>query len=677
MKTITITLSKDAPNWQVRPVLLFMLLLSFLFMASCGKDDTGTDEPTSEDPTSQDPDSELTIAQVVANSADFDFFAESTTKTESSETTVTKEDYSKVIGGSEVEQRWVCTETEVDVLGGSADFPLYNPTSSVIWPGNLLEGKTLNNTLPKAITVNRGLGQITYNVVDGNNKVTSDPVVITEGSVNQAMNTIIDGNTEFASNFVLDVKRINSKSQLAFELGLSVETLTTKVDGKFSYNSSTEVNSVLVELKEEYYTMSFVTPTSVEAFFDPSLTAEELQTKIGPDNPVAFIKSVTFGRIFYLLYESTSSAEEMEAALKGEYDGLVANGEAETKLDVYNEFNDVTVKVIAFGGNSEATLGASAGIINGLEDLSKIVESLSKAGTKGSGKALSYEVYSLKDPDQRLSSNLATKYTVKKCELNGTLAPDAYRPLVDLFEDGIGAAFQLSGTIIVLYNKAGNKYAYCDIGSGSEPTIWSIDNPEGPITSNWISTGRVGAAVRWRDGRIHLFNMDGTQFLKFRYNPSSSALSSPNGPIGTIEENPDGTAKSFRTSTFYAETIDNDDPFPFANDGLDAAIQYDHTSDELSKQYLFANDGKSYVKLLDLVPAGANSNAEWTYFIEEKTTDFSNDVFDSVGAATLVDFGGITKEEIYFNDEGNQMLIRKYAAGDMYTPIISGPFFIN
>ena len=63
---------------------------------------------------------------------------------------------------------------------------------------------------------------------------------------------------------------------------------------------------MLVELKEEYYTMSFVTPTSVEAFFDPSLTAEELQTKIGPDNPVAFIKSVTFGRIFYLLYESTS-----------------------------------------------------------------------------------------------------------------------------------------------------------------------------------------------------------------------------------------------------------------------------------------------------------------------------------------------------------------------------------
>ena len=219
MKTITTTLSKITPNWQVRPVLLFMLLLGFLLMASCGKDDTGTNEPI-EDPNSEDPESELTFAQVVANSADFDFFAESTTKTESSETTVTKEDYSKVIGGSEVEQRWVCTETEVDVLGGSADFPLYNPTSSVIWPGNLLEGKTLNNTLPKAITVNRGLGQITYNVVDGNNKVTSNPVVITEGSVNQAMNTIIDGNTEFASNFVLDVKRINSKSQLAFELGL-------------------------------------------------------------------------------------------------------------------------------------------------------------------------------------------------------------------------------------------------------------------------------------------------------------------------------------------------------------------------------------------------------------------------------------------------------------------------
>ncbi len=50
MKSITTTLSKITPNWQVKPVLLFMLLLSLLFMASCGKDDTGTDEPTAEDP---------------------------------------------------------------------------------------------------------------------------------------------------------------------------------------------------------------------------------------------------------------------------------------------------------------------------------------------------------------------------------------------------------------------------------------------------------------------------------------------------------------------------------------------------------------------------------------------------------------------------------------------------
>ena len=676
MKTITTTLSKITPNWQVRPVLLFMLLLGFLLMASCGKDDTGTNEPI-EDPNSEDPESELTFAQVVANSADFDFFAESTTKTESSETTVTKEDYSKVIGGSEVEQRWVCTETEVDVLGGSADFPLYNPTSSVIWPGNLLEGKTLNNTLPKAITVNRGLGQITYNVVDGNNKVTSNPVVITEGSVNQAMNTIIDGNTEFASNFVLDVKRINSKSQLAFELGLSVETLTTKVDGKFSYNSSTEVNSVLVELKEEYYTMSFVTPTSVEAFFDPSLTAEELQTKIGPDNPVAFIKSVTFGRIFYLLYESTSSAEEMEAALKGEYDGLVANGQTETKLDVYNEFNDVTVKVIAFGGNSEATLGASAGIINGLEDLSKIVESLSKAGTKGSGKALSYEVYSLKDPDQRLSSNLATKYTVKKCEFKGTKAPQNYKELVDIFEYGIGAATKLTGSKFLVYNKAGDKYALYDLSAGKKGT--RIDNvSEGPFRLP-ASFGPVGAALLYRANEIHFFDKEGKNFIIANSITSSfgndlaqcdlpflSCRNRMTGNLGAVVE---------LTSDYYSDESRSRNSFPFAGDGIVAALAKEtlertivfNQVEEYNQDY-FSNEGSNATSYKSYPPAFSYLG-EWGSS-EATTTFMGSPSFNKVGAAVKISYGGNTINYLYFNQAGDEMIIKG-------NPTFTGPYIVN
>jgi hypothetical protein len=47
MKKITILLTKLTPKWQVKPVLLFMLLLSMLFIASCSKDEdtSGTEPP--------------------------------------------------------------------------------------------------------------------------------------------------------------------------------------------------------------------------------------------------------------------------------------------------------------------------------------------------------------------------------------------------------------------------------------------------------------------------------------------------------------------------------------------------------------------------------------------------------------------------------------------------------
>tara|TARA_R110000744_G_scaffold358169_1_gene465194 strand:+ start:155 stop:2203 length:2049 start_codon:yes stop_codon:yes gene_type:complete len=675
MKTLKNLRNKFTSNWGMRSVLFFGAFLVLLLIASCGKDEAAT-----EDLNSEDSESELTIAQLIATSGDFDVYADSTTETESGEAVESNEDIEKSIDGSEVEVRWVCTEREVDVLGGSADFPLYNPTASVIWPGNIIEGKTINNALPKAITVKRGVGKITYSLKDGNTNATSKPIVIDEGTVNQEINDIVRGNTDVASKFSLAVKKINSKSQLAFEMGLSVETLTTKVDGDFSYNSSEEVNSVLVELKQEYYTMSFVTPTSVADFFDPSVTATELATRIGPDKPAAFIKSVTYGRIFYMLFESTSSAEELSLALSGEYNGLTVAGEFKSKRDVYNEFNEVNVKVIAFGGNAEATLEATAGI-NSAVDLETVIKSLATAGTIGSGKALSYEVYSLKDPDERLTSNLATKYTIKSCTFRGILAPDVYQPLVDIFEDGIGAAFQLTGTAIVLYNKTGTKYAYFNVGSGKAPIIWNVSDIEGAISSNWISTGPVGAAVRMRDGRIHIFNLDGTQFLKFRYNPTNPAFSpqtGPIGPIGNIEEYPDGSPHFFPTGDYYSEVLDVDDAFPFPSDGIDAAIQYEHLGNETSEQYLFAKDGTSYVTLFDPTLSGGNSSATWYYTGVKLTSDFlGGNSFDSVGAATLVDFGGATTEEIYFNGEGNQMIIKKYNVADPNNPNISGPFYIN
>jgi len=215
-----------------------MLLLVILAVA-CSKDegmdpsvtldtdqdgivDVNDECPTESGPVSNngcpdDKTGENSLAAVVASGDAFENFPPTTTETEVGGTeTTTNEPYSRKDGpeGDLIEQRWICTEKEVDVTGGTHTFPLYNTNASVIWPGNLLQGKTLDNATPSDIVVKRAGGTITYNLVTGNPIATDSVAVIDQGTVQQAMNNIIAQNGDITpANFTLDVVSVNSSEQ--------------------------------------------------------------------------------------------------------------------------------------------------------------------------------------------------------------------------------------------------------------------------------------------------------------------------------------------------------------------------------------------------------------------------------------------------------------------------------
>ncbi|WP_062054012.1 thiol-activated cytolysin family protein [Sediminicola sp. YIK13] len=668
MRTITTILTKVTPNWQVRPVLLLILLLSLLFITACSKDEAGT-----KDPIAEDPESELTFAQVVAVGGEFEVFPKSRTTESVATSTPVNVDYERVEeGGEEITERSVCVTKTVSALDGNGQFPLFNSNADVIFPGNLLQGKTLSDATPKPIVVGRAGGTISYNLNNGNLSSTFTVDEVKKSTIQNGMNNIIASAGDVVpANFQVDIVQIESESQMALEMGIEVETFTTKVEGNMSFSTEKEYNRTLVKVNQSYYTMSFDLPTSLDQIFGENVTPEQLETYIQADNPATFISSVTYGRIFYMLIESTSSREEMQASLKVTYDAAAINGSGSLDVETFNSLKEVKIKAIAYGGDAEGSFQ-----LLGETSIAAIANKIGAGTDIRAGLPLSYVVRSVERPDQVVGTKLATEYDIVTCEVKGILPPDVYRPLVDLFEDGIGAAFQLSGTSIVVYNKAGNKYAYYDIGSGSTPIVWDVENAEGLITSNFISTGNVGAAIRWRSDIIYLFNMDGTQFKKFRYNPSNFPLTSQNnGPIGTIEETSNEVPRIFSTSQEYAEDLRllPGSSFPFANDGIDAAIQTFNDGKDLATHIYFANDGKSSAVLLDATPVELESifGYTWQWFAPKLTSDFlDGKSFNSIGAATKVDFGGDTQDEIYFNGEGSQMIIYNDNG-------VSGPFFIN
>ena len=647
-----------------------LLILSLIIVVGACSKDGGEDE------TMPPPSPVGTVAEVVASGDSFENFPPNTTADDVAGTEETEnEDYDRKMNNEDVEQRWICTTKEVDITGGTHTFPLYNTNASVIWPGNLLQAKTLDNATPSDIVVKRAGGQITYNLVTGNPKATAPVDVIDQGSVQQAMNDVIAQNGDITpANFTLDVVAINSKEQLALEMGLKASSLLTKVSSSFSYNTSSEFSSVMVKLTQAYYTMSYVKPTSLEEVFDPSVTPEQLAKFVQPDNPATFISSVTYGRIFYMLYESTASAEDMKFALEGSYNAVAGKVSGSVDIESLREYNNLSVKVIAYGGDSEGTLnavGATFGGENAVDNLQDIVGRLAASSEIAGGLPLSYVVNSLEDPSQVVSTNLATRYTVKNCELKGTLPPGRYEDLLDLFDDGIGAMLNIKGSNVIIFNKAGDKYVWYNgdaqevIKNGNDPILFSIDDENAPLGN--LHLDEVGAAVDFSLNVAYIFSGDGSRCMIMTIDPNKIPASEvPTEPVVTYSTNSDDNSKIFLVNKIFGDLgtykLDN---------GIGAAV-----STAYPTMAYFERNATVYQRYRSQAPSiGWNSTLFPSNGWFSTTSATSPGLFEKVGAATKFSIGGGSDRYLFVNEDGDEILQWLSVAGPDDT--FQGPWVIN
>nr|WP_298793566.1 thiol-activated cytolysin family protein [uncultured Allomuricauda sp.] len=391
---------------ELNKVLIVLLLLASV---ACSKDDNTPGE---------NPEPEvLTFAEVIALGNEPAPYPEGPTEEVIEDHGTENETYQYTDSeGNIINDFFVCSRKTISILDGNPEFPLFNTNAEVIYPGNLLQGKTVSNATPSPIVVKRGGGTISYNLNigdgDESNRIESSFTVdeVKRSTIQEAMNAIIgDGTGLVPDSFVLDIEQVESESQLAIEMGLDVNTFTTRVSADMSFSTDKQYNRTLVKLQQSFYTMIFDLPTSLEEFFDETVTPEQLAIYVQEDNPATFISSVTYGRIFYMLVESTSSREEMDTKLDLAYGAFEDNASAQVDVNAFNELSDVKIKVIAYGGTSSARLA-------GESNISDIVKRLDESTDIRSGLPLSYVVRSVERPDIIVGTTLATSYDVVTCE---------------------------------------------------------------------------------------------------------------------------------------------------------------------------------------------------------------------------------------------------------------------
>ena len=624
---------------RVLQSLLFALLLITFTSCKEGGSATGPDQPV-------DP---QTFEEVIAMGGETDEFPESRTTDTLAVSEPEADDREVDEGGSTETQRWICTTKTLSVLDGNGQYPLFNTNADVVYPGNLLQGKSLSNATPAPIVVERAGGTISYDLNNGNLSSTFTVDRVSKSSIQDAMNNIIaNAGDVVPANFQLDIQEVQSKEQLALEMGLKVSTFATKVSSNMSFSTDREYNRFLVKLTQSYYTMSFDLPTSLGQLFDESVTPEQLSTYVQPDNPATFISSVTYGRIFYMLVESTSSKQEMSAKLDVSYGAFRNSVDGSVDVDSFQEMNNVKIKVIAYGGDAAGTFELA-----GEATIQNIANKLAESTDIRAGLPLSYVVRSVERPDKIVGTSIATEYDVVDCELKGVLPPVTFKPWVDLFEDGVGAATNVRDDIVILFNGAGTEYAWFHDRQIKGET-YSIADDTAPL--GVVPFDAVGSALLFEEGAIYLMNKEGTKYAPFKFS-------------GTVSGDPQNTTFGSYSGVFDINQWGSNN-HPFAVEGMGAATKrINVTSSGINhSMYLFNNDGDRYVLYQDGTFGSVTDFADWGPADQHEE-------FTVVGAATRIQLGE-TEHNIFFNKEGTEFVIFDFL-GDGGTKQFSQPYVIN
>lgn len=423
------------------------------------------------------------------------------------------EDTSQLIKADGEGDYWACQQIEVELSQNADEFIMYSSNAAeIIYPGNLLQGKHVLAGNPRIIPLKRGPGTISINTLNG----TGQQVSIEEVSfsnINSAINEAIRNNSgQLTAQLSYNQKEVRSQEEIGVAMNVNFSNLTTDVQGSFGFKSEVEYNRVYVKLVQKFYDIVYDVPTDLSSIFDPSVSAEQVEQYVYEGNPATYVSSVSYGRIFHLLIQSTSSTQAIESALKVAMENPVQSGSGEISQDHFEQLENLSITGYALGGDAELAANAVMGSFDQVNNF------IRKGASIETGFPISYVVRSLNDPSIVVVSNLTTNYTISECENISKGLPKFTNS-----RQCVGAATYTVGNNLVT-NSPGQMFLF-DCNS-SEMVVADVEQGiSGPFPlSSWGIDGShpfssIGAALHFRqdsdNNKTYFFNAAGTKFVGY------------------------------------------------------------------------------------------------------------------------------------------------------------------
>ncbi|QLE74610.1 hypothetical protein FGW37_26170 [Streptomyces rectiverticillatus] len=246
--------------------------------------------------------------------------------------------------------------TPMKVTKTPEEIVTFNPNHGMLWPGAIVRsdqardhgwlvpvGLETRFRAPLAVTVDQlsAGGSITVPHPD-------------QASVLDAIKNEVRGKESKSRDIDFRQTTAYSATELALELGVSARYGGFSASVQAAYQRKETQNCVAIYLRERAFTAS-VSWQSPNELINDSFTEEELaklltHRTMTPHTPPLIVSDVIYGRVLTISMNSTSTEQEIQAAVKASYQ-CFADFSAEAKAHYKSVLSNSSVSVVSQGGN--------------------------------------------------------------------------------------------------------------------------------------------------------------------------------------------------------------------------------------------------------------------------------------------------------------------------------------
>jgi hypothetical protein len=308
-----------------------------------------------------------------------------------------------------------------DHYGGTEAFDslaAFNPNDATLWPGSVVQGKTLPEGILTAIPLTRAQGTVTISgfasAADASFSQTID--LPNHANVADAISRILTNHPDAvgAASISFTQKTVHSLEDAAFQLGFSGKYMGAEIRNSLGFSTKSDKHYYAAQLVQRYYSVSINSPSSPEGIFCDGLEVGLLTSSyMGPSNPPAYVATVDFGRMMILTVESDADESTFNDALYAAYKSGAVGVEVNLSDAQKHVLETSTAHVLIIGGAASDGAGLTAS--NPIEALSRFLSAGAQFSLKSPGSPISYTVKYLRD-DTLARVSFATDYTIDTCD---------------------------------------------------------------------------------------------------------------------------------------------------------------------------------------------------------------------------------------------------------------------